>query len=101
MPSMHTGWGIGLIVAGAALALLVAFALWLRLHAAVSVAALAAAGAAIGAGGLLVQEHAGAADWAVTVALMAAWAPLHCRVLFGRARGRPGRGVVAEDLGAA
>ena len=101
MPSMHTGWGIGLIVAGAMLALLVAFALWRRLRPAVSVVALAGAGAAIGAGGLLVQEHVGAANWAVAVAFMAVLTPLHCRLLFGRAGARVGGRVVAEDPKAA
>jgi dipeptide/tripeptide permease len=101
MPSVHTGRGMGLIVVGAALALLTAFGLWRRLRPAVPVAVLAAAGALIGAGGLLVQRRAGAADWAVALALMAALAPLHCRILFGRPGRRLGRGVVAEDPGAA
>jgi hypothetical protein len=92
---------MGLIVAGAALALLTAFGLWRRLRPAVLVAAMAAAGALIGAGGLLVQSRAGPADWAVTLSLMAALTPLHCRILFGRPGRRLGRGVVAEDPGVA
>lgn len=101
MPSVHTDWGMGLIVLGAALVLVTAFGLWRRLHPAVSVPVLAAAGAVVGAGGLLVQSRAGAADWAVTLGLMAVLTPLHCRILFGRPGRRLGRGVVAEDPGAA
>ena len=101
MPSVHTDWGVGLILGGAAVGLLAAFVLWRRLHPAVPVAVAAAAGVLIGTGGLLVQRRAGTADWAVTLALMAVLTPVHCRVVFGRPGGRLGRAVVAERPGRA
>jgi hypothetical protein len=79
--------GIALIVAGSLLGLLTMFALWRRLPAPAALVLLAAAGMAIGAGALLVQEGAGAEDWALTLLVLGVLTPLHGRLVFGQ----PGR----------
>ena len=80
---MHTGLGIALIV-GAVIALLaMGFGLRRRLPRAVGIALAVAAGAALGAGALLVQDHASAADWAIVVPVMAFLAPAHVHIVFG------------------
>ncbi len=80
--------GIGLIVAAAGLASLAAFLLRTRLPGRVVFGLLAASGAALGTGGLLVQHDVGAPDWVVTVASLAVLVPFHVRVVLGRL-GRP------------
>ena len=88
---MHTGAGVGLIVAGAALAVLTAFGLLRVLPAAAVLALAALAGLAVGSGALLVQDHAGGADWAVTLPVLGLLTPTHVWLVF-RPLGRPARG---------
>ena len=71
--------------------MLVVVALWRRLPPTAALALLAAAGAAVGAGGVLVQDRSGAGDVVVALVALAALTPLHCRLVFGR----PGPVVVA------
>lgn len=80
---MNTGVGVVLIVAGSVLGLSTLFGLWRRLAAPVALVVLAAAGVAIGAGALLVQEGAGPGDWALTLLVLGGLAPLHGRLVFG------------------
>lgn len=94
---MNVGAGTGLIVGGVSLALLVVFAMWRRPPPPLTFGLLAAAGAAVGAGALLVQDHAGRGDWLITVGVLGVLAPVHARVVFGY----PGRRVVAEEPPAA
>jgi hypothetical protein len=84
---MNAGAGIALIVGGSLLGLFTLFGLWRRLPAPVSLVLLAASGAVIGAGALLVQEGAGPGDWALTLVVLGSLTPLHGRLVFGR----PGR----------
>jgi hypothetical protein len=77
------GWGIALIVSGTLLALLVVFGGWRRLRAPVALSSLAICGAVVGAGALLVQEHASAFEWALTLAALGVFAPVHARLVFG------------------
>jgi hypothetical protein len=84
---MNDGAGVTLIVAGSVLGLLTLFVLWRRLPEPAAFLLLAASGAAIGAGALLVQERAGRGDWALTLLVLGALTPLHGRLVFGR----PGR----------
>jgi hypothetical protein len=84
---MNAGAGIALIVAGSLLGLFTLFGVWRRLPAPVSLVLLAASGAVIGAGALLVQEGAGPGDWALTLVVLGSLTPLHGRLVFGR----PGR----------
>lgn len=84
---MNDGAGIALIVAGSLLGLLTLFGLWRRLPGPASLVLLAAAGVALGAGALLVQEGAGPGDWALTLLVLGGLTPLHGRLVFGR----PGR----------
>jgi hypothetical protein len=83
---------MGLIATGVVLALLVVFAVWRRIAPRLAFGLLAAAGTAVGAGGLLIQEHAGIGDWVITIGALGVLAPIHMRLVFGR----PGGGVVAE-----
>lgn len=94
---MHEGTGIGLIAGGVLLALLCVFGLWHRVPAVLALGLVGVAGAAVGAGALLVQEHAASSDWAITLAALGALTPVHMRLVFGR----PGRSVVAEPPPAA
>lgn len=84
---MNVGAGIVLIAAGSGLGLVTLFGLWRRLPGPAALVLLAAAGAALGAGGLLVQEGAGPWDWALAVLVLGGLTPLHGRLVFGR----PGR----------
>lgn len=84
---MNDGVGVALIVSGCILGLLTLFGLWRRLPVPAAFALLAASGAAVGAGALLVQEGAGPGDWALTLSVLGALTPLHGRLVFGR----PGR----------
>ncbi len=98
---MITAVGIGLIAVAATVGLVGALVLWPRLPAAVVVPLIGGCGAAVGAGGLLVQEAVGPADWIVATVTLAVLAPVHCRVLFGRPGRIADRRVVAEGPGAA
>jgi hypothetical protein len=89
-------------VGASLLAAFVLASLWRRLPAAVAMPVLAGIGAAAAAGGLLVQDHASSAEWAIATVALAALTPLHARLLFGRAGAdRSVPGVVAVDTGAA
>lgn len=81
---MNVGVGIGLIVAGGLLAILTAFVLWRRLPMGAAFGVLAASGAIVGTGALLVQDEAGGAEWAITLFALGVLAPMHARLLFGR-----------------
>jgi hypothetical protein len=95
------GWGIGLVVGASVGGLVTALGLWRRLPASLAYASLAICGAAVAAGGLLMQDAAGKADWIVAVPVLAAVAPLHSRILFGPPGGAADARVVAEGPGAA
>jgi len=75
--------GLTLIAAGTGAALYGAFVLWERSSPRVAIAVLAVAGAALAAGALLVQAHAGPGDWVLAVGALAVLAPVQCRALFG------------------
>jgi hypothetical protein len=81
---MTTAAGIGLIAGGAAVGVLTALVLWHRVPAQVAVALVAASGAAVGAGALVVQRSAGPGDWVLAVGVLAVLAPVHVWVLLGR-----------------
>lgn len=76
--------GIGLIVAGGLLAILTSFLLWRRLPMAAAFGVLAASGAIVGTGALLVQDEVDGAEWAITLLALGVLAPMHARLLFGR-----------------
>jgi hypothetical protein len=76
--------GFCLIVAGGLLAILTSFLLWRRLPMAAAFGVLAASGAMVGTGALLVQDEAGGAEWAITLLALGVLAPMHARLLFGR-----------------
>lgn len=94
---MDEGVGVALIVVGACLLTVTGLVLWPRVPVPAGLGLAAAAGLAIGAGALLVQEGASPADWVVTLAVTGSVAPLHGRLLFGRPGRREG-GVLAEDV---
>jgi hypothetical protein len=77
------GWGIALIVSGTLLALLVVFGGWRRMPAGAAFSILAVTGVIVGAGALLVQGHASAFEWAITLAALGVFAPVHARIVFG------------------
>jgi hypothetical protein len=80
---MNTGVGVALIVAGSVLGLSTLFGLWRRLPGPAALVLLAAAGMAIGAGALLVQEVARPGDWAITLVVLGGLTPVHGRLVFG------------------
>jgi hypothetical protein len=80
---MNAGLGIALIAVGILLGLLTQFGLWRRLPGPAAILLLAVAGVVLGAGVLLVQEAAGAGDWAITLLVLGALTPLHGRLVFG------------------
>ena len=75
--------GVALIVGASAVALLVAFLLRTRLPGAVVTGVLAAAGAGLGTGTLLVQDDPSGADWWATLIGLAVLVPFHARVMLG------------------
>lgn len=79
---------LGLIVGGTVLGLIVVLTLWHRLPRWVALAAVSLIGAVIGAGALLLQQDPGPADWVATLGILLAFAPVHCRFVFGDP-GRP------------
>lgn len=66
------------------MALLVAFVLWRRLPAAALFVSLAACGALVGVGALLVQDRSGPGDWAIAPIALAVLTPIHARLVLGR-----------------
>ena len=84
---MDPSVGIWLLVGGGLLGALGAFWLRPRLSWAPVAVVLAAAGAAAGAGALLVQDReVNAANWAVTLLVMVVLTPLHVWLVFGPPR---------------
>jgi hypothetical protein len=81
---VNEGVGIGMIVAGGLLAILASFWLWRRLPMAVAYGVLAASGAIVGTGALLVQDEVGGPEWAITLVALGVLSPMHARLLFGR-----------------
>lgn len=75
--------GLAAILGGSALGLLGAFVFRTRFPGAAVMGLLAAAGAAVGVGAMLVQDPAGAANWVITVGGLAAMVPFHVRVALG------------------
>jgi hypothetical protein len=80
---VRTGIGVGLGVFGGGLGLLM-LARWRRLPERTAPILASVLGAAVGAGALLLQDDPEAADWVVTLGLLAAFTPLHVRMLVGR-----------------
>lgn len=81
---MNVGLGVGVICAGGALGLLVAVGPLRRLRSVVRTVVLAAAGVAVGAGALLVQDEASAAEWTITLVALGVLTPVHGWLVFGR-----------------
>jgi hypothetical protein len=80
------GLGVGCIAGGSALALVVAIGLWGRWPPLLSLGALAALGAVVGAGALLVQDRVSTAEWTLTTVVLGTLTPLHARLVLGRPR---------------
>jgi hypothetical protein len=80
---VRTGIGVGVVVSAGALGL-AALARWRRLPERTAQILASALGAAVGAGALLLQDDPEVADWMVTLGVLAAFTPLHVRVLVGR-----------------
>lgn len=99
-PSVHPGVGILLIVGASGVGAFLVFGpAWRSMPAGPAIASVAACGAAIAAGGLLLQEDVGPASWVVALVALGILAPVHARLVFGP----PGaaRGVVAPGPTAA
>ena len=96
---MYETLGIALICAASALLLGVALGLRPRAPAAVGLLLSGLGGAALGAGALLVQPHASAADWVVAVGAMIVLAPTHIRIVLGPFGSLKKPGLLAEDAG--
>jgi hypothetical protein len=89
--------GAWLVAGGAALALVTSFGLRARVPASAVAALLAASGAAIGWGGMLLQTDPSVAQTVFTVVTLAVLVPFHVRVVVGpfgsrRTEGDGGRG---------
>jgi hypothetical protein len=80
---VHPGGGAASIAAGVVCGSFILFVLWPRVPAALGLALTAVCGAAIAAGGLLLQEDAGMGDWILAVAVLSSLAALHSRLVFG------------------
>ena len=80
---MSRGVGVATIAVASAAGLVIVFFLWRRLPPVTALALMAACGMAIGAGGLRVQEHVGPASWAVALAVLGVFTPVHARLVFG------------------
>ena len=79
---MRTTLGVA-IVSVAAVALLALLERWRRTPGRAPLVLLAVVGAVAGGGALLLQDDPGPADWAVTLAVLAAGTPMHFRFLLG------------------
>ncbi len=88
-----------MILLGLALGIAAATGLRTRLPRIAVIALLAASGAAIGAGALLVQGRASGAEWALTLAVLGAMTPFQARLVFGRLgeTAEPPSGTVVPD----
>lgn len=71
------------IAVGSGAALLLVFGAWRRLPQAAAIALLAACGALVAVGALLVQDRPGVGDWLIAPVALAVLAPLHARLVFG------------------
>lgn len=74
---------MGVIVTAGGLGLVVVFGLWHRLSAPSAVLLVAVLGMLVGVGALLLQDDPGPADWLVTLGILGAFTPVHCRWVFG------------------
>src|SRR5439155_16413559 len=83
IPLVHPGGGVALIAAALVCGAFTLFVLWPRLPSVVGLAMMAVCGAAIAAGGLLLQDDPGNGDRILAIAVLAALAPLHSRLVFG------------------
>ena len=81
---MRTGWGVVLICLGTGVALTVGGLLRTRVSRTLAVALLAASGIAVGAGALMVQAQASAAEWVFTLVCLGVMVPFQARLVFGR-----------------
>lgn len=81
---MNVVLGLVLILLGSLLGLLTAFRLWRRVAAPTALGLLAASGAIVGTGALVVQDEVGAGEWALTLVVLGVVTPLHGRLMFGR-----------------
>ena len=72
-----------LVLGGAAVGLAVALFLRTRMPRAAVVGLVAMAGAALGAGGLLIEGDPAPLDWALTPSLLALSLPVHARIALG------------------
>jgi hypothetical protein len=84
------GWAI--VAASAAVAVITGFVLRTRLPAAVVTVVLAAAGAGLAWGGMLLRPDPSAGEVVLAVAMMAVLVPAHVRIVLGRF-GPAGRGT--------
>jgi hypothetical protein len=91
---VNVGTGVALIAAGGVGVLVTAFVLRTLLPSVAVAVLLAACSVAVGAGALGVQEHAGTADWVVTLGSLAVLGPAHVRIVLGPF-GRRGAGAAA------
>ena len=89
--------GTWLVVISACLAVFTAFVLRTRVAAMLGVALLAAAGAGVGWGGMLLQPDPSGFEFVLAIALLALLVPAHVRIVLGRfgpsARGEPIRAM--------
>jgi peptidoglycan/LPS O-acetylase OafA/YrhL len=85
---VRTGIGVAAIVTGSGMALLVVVRMRRHLRGVLPTLLLAACGALVGAGALLVQEAPGVGDWAIAPAVLAVLTPVHARLVAGPAGGR-------------
>jgi hypothetical protein len=76
--------GAWIVSASATLALLTAFVLRTRLPTAAVAALLAAAGAGVGWGGMLLQPDPSTFEFVLTIAFLALLFPAHVRIVLGR-----------------
>lgn len=77
-----------MIAAGGVCGLFTVFVLWPRLPSVVGLTLSAVCGAAIAAGGLLLQDDPGRGDWVLAMAVLATLAPVHSRLVFGQSGAR-------------
>jgi hypothetical protein len=80
---MRVELGIGLIVAGSLAGLVAGLAIWRRVGLFTAVVILATSGALVGSGAMLVQDEPNGIEWALTLLVLGALAPLHARLVLG------------------
>lgn len=80
---MRTGVGVAAIVAGSGMALLALVRTRRHLGGVLPTVLLAACGALVGVGALLVQEAPGAVDWAIAPSVLAVLTAVHARLVLG------------------